>query len=58
MIKRNAGNIGYLRGDFDKDGMNFYCQWFDGSKELKTNEFREELDEVINYFRENNKIQF
>lgn len=53
--KEQRGNIGYLRGDFDKDGMNFYCQWFDGSKELKTNEFREELDEVINYFRENNK---
>lgn len=46
-----TGCIGHLRGDFGKDGNEFYTTWFNHREEWKTTEFMEELDRVINYFR-------
>lgn len=43
--------IGHLRGDFDKSGNNFFTAWNDHRKHLKTDEFKEELDTVINALR-------
>lgn len=45
------GCIGYLRADFDT-GKSFYSTWNDESQNLKTDEFKQEFDEVINYFRQ------
>ena len=50
-IKMQTGMIGYLRGDFDSTGTGFYTTWFDEVKSRKTDEFKAELDEVINALR-------
>lgn len=47
------GCIGRLRGDFGSDGNRFYSTWENESQELKTGDFRTELDEVVNHFRLN-----
>lgn len=46
------GCIGYLRADFDS-GKSFFANWFDETSKLKIQDFKNEFDEVINYFREN-----
>ena len=46
-----TGKIGYLRGDFDSDGEGFFTAWFDSRPEWKTDEFKAELDAVINALR-------
>lgn len=46
------GSIGYLRVDFDS-GSYFFSSWFDETPNLKTNEFKAEFDDMINYFRKN-----
>lgn len=50
-IEGQTGNIGYLRGDFGSGGDSFYSSWFDQRTNLKTDEFKSELDEVINALR-------
>ena len=42
-----TGCIGHLRGDFGS-GQEFYTSWFDHRREYKTDEFKAELDEVVN----------
>lgn len=51
-----TGLIGYLRADMDSDGNGFFSNWFDLRKDLKTDEFKTELDEVINSLREEGDI--
>lgn len=48
-----CGGIGYLRGDFGRGGEDFYSTWEDSpfSKRFITDEFKGELDEVINALR-------
>ncbi len=48
------GCVGYVRADFGT-GKEFYTSWFGETEALKTDEFRQELDDVINYFRESTK---
>lgn len=50
-IMGQTGCIGHLRGDFDRDGNSFFTSWDDHRKELKTDEFKAELDDVINALR-------
>ena len=50
------GCIGRLRGDFGSSGDRFYSTWEDESRELKTDDFRTELDEVVNHFRLNSDM--
>lgn len=50
-LQGQTGSIGYLRGDFDKSGYGFFTSWFDHRKHLKTDEFKAEIDEVINALR-------
>jgi hypothetical protein len=47
-----VGAIGYLRIDFGKGGNEFHTSWFDILPELKSYEFKRELDDVINSLRE------
>lgn len=42
-----SNKIGYLRGDFGKDGNEFYSTWFDSNVQLKCSHFKEILDELI-----------
>ena len=53
--KISRGCIGYLRADFDT-GKLFYYTWFNIESDLKTDEFRSELDDIINYFRESSSV--
>ena len=46
-----TGCIGHLRADMDRSGNGFYSSWEDHSPSLKTQEFKDEFDEVINALR-------
>ena len=46
----DRGCIGHLRADFDT-GKSFFSTWWPENDSLKTQEFKEEFDKVINYFR-------
>lgn len=50
-LKEQTGSIGHLRGDFGRNGDEFFTTWNDHHKEWKTDSFRKELDEVINSLR-------
>lgn len=50
-ISGQTGLIGYLRGDFDKNGNGFFTTWFDNFNYLKNDEFKSEFDNVINGLR-------
>lgn len=50
-LEGQTGSIGHLRGDFDSSGYGFYTTWNDHRKQWKTDEFKAELDEVINALR-------
>ena len=55
-ISMQTSFIGYLRADFGSSGKEFYSSWNKFRKDLKTNEFKAEFDDVINSLRENNGI--
>ena len=46
----DRGFIGVLLADFDK-GNDFYSTWWPDNEKLETQEFKDELDKVISYFR-------
>lgn len=48
---RERGCIGHLRADFGSDGDEFWTSWDDHCEDLKTQAFKDELDEVINHLR-------
>ena len=50
-IEGQTGCIGHLRGDFGSGGNEFFTSWFDHRRDLKTDQFKNELDEVINALR-------
>ena len=45
------GCVGHLRIDFGRDGDEFWTSWFDHQENLKTEEFKQEFDDVINELR-------
>ena len=51
-LSSQTGFIGYLRGDFGSIGKEFWTTWNDFRKDLKTDEFKTEFDDVINGLRE------
>lgn len=51
-LEGQTGCIGHLRGDFAYSGYGFYTTWFDHRAQWKTEEFKAELDDVINALRE------
>lgn len=51
-LEGQTGCIGHLRGDFDSSGQGFFTTWFDTRPQWKTDDFKAELDEVINALRE------
>ncbi len=46
-----AGCVGHLRGDFDRDGNGFFTSWYDHGTHWETDAFKRELDDVINTLR-------
>ena len=56
-LEGQTGCIGHLRGDFGS-GQEFYTSWFDHRSEYKTDEFKTELDEVVNTLREKDGAVF
>ena len=46
-----AGCIGHLRGDMGHEGNGFYTTWFDHQEDLKTQDFKSELDNLVNALR-------
>ena len=50
-IEMKTGMIGYLRGDFGTNGGLFYTTWFDAPGGTKTQEFKDEFDELVNALR-------
>lgn len=53
-IQGQTGNIGYLRGDFGSNGNWFYTTWFDTRSQWKSDELKQDLDDVINALRSHN----
>ena len=51
-ISGQCGLIGHLRADMDTNGEGFFSTWFDYRTDLKTDEFKKDLDEVIAALRE------
>ena len=51
-ISSQTGLIGYLRADMGTNGSEFWSTWNDFRKDLKTDAFKSEFDDVINTFRE------
>lgn len=54
----DAGNkvamcIGHLRADFGRSGREFWSSWTDHNAELKTQDFKDVFDDVINRLRTN-----
>lgn len=46
-----AGCIGHLRGDMGSEGKSFYTTWFDHQEDIKTQLFKDELDNLVNAMR-------
>lgn len=55
-ISMQTGCIGHLRADMDSNGEGFFSSWNDFRRDLKTQEFKDELDSVINELREKGNI--
>lgn len=55
-ISMQTSLIGYLRADFGSSGKEFFSSWNDFRKDLKTDEFKAEFDDVINSLRENKGV--
>ena len=55
-ISGQAGLIGHLRADFGSNGTGFFSNFFDFRKNLKSEDFKAELDEVINALREDQRF--
>lgn len=55
-ISMQTGCIGHLRADMDSSGEGFFSSWNDFRKDLKTQEFKDEFDNVINSLREKGNI--
>lgn len=47
-LEGQTGTIGHLRGDFATTGYGFYTTWFDTRPQWKSDEFKADLDTVIN----------
>lgn len=50
-IESQTGCIGHLRGDLDGDGEAFFSSWTGHRDDLKTQDFKDEFDDVINALR-------
>lgn len=54
---RGQACVGHLRGDFGRSGTKFWTSWFDHHEELKDQEFKDELDDVVNTLRKDGPLK-
>lgn len=54
-LTMQTGTIGYLRGDFDSSGTGFHTTWFDKVGSRNTEEFKAEINPVIDALRYDEK---
>lgn len=57
-IAGQTGLIGYLRADMGTDGNEFFSTWNGWRNDLKTQEFKDEFDSIINSLREEGDILY
>lgn len=50
-IESQSGCIGHLRADMGSDGKDYFSSWTDHRSDLKTEDFKNEFDELINTLR-------
>ena len=50
-IQEQTGNIGWLRGDFGPNDNWFFTTWLDFYPQWKSDEFKQDVDDVINALR-------
>ena len=55
-ISGQAGLIGHLRADFGSNGTGFFSNFFDFRKDLKSEDFKAEINDVINALREDQRF--
>ena len=55
-ISMQTGLLGYLRADMGRNGTDFFSDWFDFRKELKTEDFKKEFDTMIDSYRKDGKF--
>ena len=55
-ISGQTGLIGHLRADFGSNGTGFFSNFSDFRKDLKSEDFKAEINEVINALREDNQF--
>ena len=55
-ISGQTGLIGHLRADFGSNGTGFFSNFFDFRKDLKSEDFKAEFNEVINALREDQRF--
>lgn len=55
-ISGQTGLIGHLRADFGSNGTGFFSNFFDFRKDLKSEDFKAEINEVINALREDQRF--
>ena len=46
------GLVGYLRGDFGRDGKEFHHTWFNNNEKLNNSNFKEDFDKIMETLRE------
>ena len=51
-LTAQTGAIGYLRGDFGRNGAEFWTQFFDEAEQRKSDAFRTSLQDVVTAMRE------
>lgn len=57
-ISMQTGLIGYLRADMDSNGKGFFSSWNDFRDSLKSDDFKQEFDEVLNELREDGNLLY
>ncbi len=57
-IRSQTGNIGYLRVDMETDGSGFFFTWNTFRDDLRTPEFKDEFQDVINCLRLDGDVTF
>ena len=50
--EQTKGLVGYLRGDFGRDGKEFHHTWFNNNEKLNNSNFKEDFDKIMETLRE------
>ena len=50
--EQTKGLVGYLRGDFGRDGNEFHHTWFNNNEKLNNDKFKEDFDKIMETLRE------